>query len=121
MICTAPLESCYSISCWVHNCSLERARKYVKLDTKTDKLADSNLEVVREHIKAGIDHITYQGLLCALADALDCISRGDDMWISIGATKERDAFLLTVKSPKGKARAGGISLAELSHDAERLV
>jgi len=93
----------------------------VKLEKQNDKLGDHNLQIVREHIKAGIDHLTYQGLLCVLADALDCISRGDDLWISIGATKERDAYLLTVRTPAGKARAGGLSLVELSKDAEKLV
>jgi hypothetical protein len=97
------------------------ARKYVKLDKNTQKLGDHNLQVVREHIKAGIDHITYQGILCALADAFDEMAKGTDLWIAIGLTKDRDAFLLTVKSPDGKARAGGLTLAELSKDAEKLV
>jgi hypothetical protein len=93
----------------------------VKFDKSSGAISSSNLEVLHEHIKAGVDHLTYQGLLCVIADACDLIARGNDLVIFIGTTRERDALLLTVKSEAGKARAGGASLAELSHDAERLV
>jgi len=93
----------------------------VKFDSKTAKLSTNNLQTVREHIKANTASLAYQGLLCVLADVLDRASAGNDTYVILGLTQNRDALLLTVKEGSKKAYAGGGGLLEISEDAEKLV
>jgi len=93
----------------------------VKVEQRNERLLDHNLATVREHTVAGIAHISYQGLLCVIADVLDTAVRDGDCFLTLGVTKANDALLLTVRQGNGRAYAGGVNLTELSKDAEKLL
>ena len=93
----------------------------MKLDENKTSLNADNLKMVREYLKAKTADLMYQGVLCLIADALDTAIVDGDCYITIGVTKPKDAILLTVHHKGAKGRAGGLTLSEVSKDAERLL
>jgi len=68
----------------------------MKKPTRQASLSGGNLKALDMSIgvKGGLDN--YIPLLRLLAEMLDNIAEGEDVYISIGSTKRKDAFLLTL-------------------------
>jgi len=92
----------------------------VKLNTQSAQLTTKNLQDVMTSIKAADSHLRYHGLLMLVADVLDTAASGEDCYMTIGATRKRDALVVTVKQGNQSAYAAGVDFLELSEACESL-
>jgi len=78
------------------------------------KEADLNLEEVSENFP-------YSGLIRLIADVLDNAIGGNNTYMTIGATKDKAAIIVTVSVEGNKMYVNGSSLVEISAGANELV
>jgi len=63
----------------------------------------------------------YQPLLTLVADMFDQIANGEDMYMTIGATRKKDAYVLTVKWNQEGTPIYAESLLEMAAKAEEML
>jgi len=88
---------------------------------KTAPLAPRNTAAVDEHAKAGTVHLKYADLLRVMADVLDNAIKGEDIYMTLGQTRNKDAVLLTVNWDREKLVLSGVSLMDLAEQAHTLL
>jgi len=86
-----------------------------------DRLFSANLTAVKAVSKKPLDQTPYIGLVEVVADLLDNIAQGEDMFMIIGATSKKDSFVATVKHDGTPTSVYGISLTDLSTVLESLL
>jgi hypothetical protein len=63
----------------------------------------------------------YTDLLQLLAQVCDEAASGDNVWLSMGATKEKSALVVTVHTPEGNMSVYGATLGGLCLEAKSLL
>lgn len=84
-------------------------------------LNNHNEEAVVGSVEKKSTHNEYRGLLQLLAQVADQAAQMEDIYVTFGATKQRDAFILTVIWDGTRTYATGGSLVALSQVAETLL
>lgn len=95
----------------------------MKLGTQqhASELRKNNLQVYQEAIKKKQLTPEMLGLLLLIADVLDHVATGSDMYMIIGTTKDRTAFSFNLKHATGNQPGYGADLEELSLKAYSLL
>lgn len=63
----------------------------------------------------------YHGILQLIAQVMDQAASGEDIYLTLGATKNRDSFIATVIWDGARTYATGASLEAVSQVAETLL
>ena len=75
--------------------------------TKAAHLEDDNQGILQAHLDVAQLHGLALGLLVYLAGVFDLVASGNGVYLTIGGTRNKDAFLLTEKGEDGNVYAGG--------------
>jgi len=121
MRCTAPLTQCHSVACWVHNCGpMKGAQKVKKLDKKP-KIEASNKAEIEARTKAGEISPSLASLLLVIADVFDLAASGQDIYMTLGMTRDKSGYLMTIFWNGERVYASGGSLMSLAEEASLLL
>jgi len=112
---------CHSPSCWAKNKYGCKEAGKLKKPTKHASLAGGNYVALQNALgsKQGLD--AYHPLLQLIAETLDNIASGEDVFLTFGATKRRDAYLLTLTWDREPTYLPGSSLEDLSVGAQNFL
>jgi hypothetical protein len=94
---------------------------HVKRAHRTDPLKADNKSLVTEHIVAGSLSKSWSDIVMLMADVLDNAIKGEDIYITVGMTRNKDACLLTVTWDREKLVLSGMSLLDLAEQAHTLL
>lgn len=86
----------------------------MKLNTKKDALLPSSVDNLMEDLKSKEGISRYRDLLIVLADALDMAAKGEDIFVTLGSTRKRDALVLTITYQGDKTFVPGVNLQALA-------
>jgi hypothetical protein len=81
------------------------------------KLQDGNLKKVQSTLTKQDVTSDVVGMLLLVADMMDCIAHGQDMYMIIGCTQRRDAFSVTIKGSAAPAPFYGQDITDLGKGA----
>jgi hypothetical protein len=85
------------------------------------RVENANLDHVKRAAKDLVGITRYVPLLMLIADMFDGISDGEDLYMMIGATKNRDSFSLTVKQDGQPTTVYAVNLVDLATQADTLL
>jgi hypothetical protein len=99
-------EYCGSVSCLRHNCmeDLYMARSAY---TKAVQLEEDNQGLIAAHLDLPQLHELALVFVVYLASVFDLVASGNGIYLTVGGTRSKDAFLLTEKGEAGNVYAGG--------------
>lgn len=89
--------------------------------TPTNTIAGGNLASLQQSFKTIDGAKRYMGILTAIADCMDQIADGEDHYMLIGVTRNRDAFTLNWKGAGAPGAVYATDLTALSALAADLV
>jgi len=93
----------------------------VKLGKPHATLAKDNRKTVDSKATEFGANQQYTGMLQLIADVCDLAAGGADVYLTMGAARDRNSLLLTVTQDGAKAYLSGFSLLELAKAAETLL
>jgi len=93
----------------------------VKRAHKGTPLTPTNTFAVNDSLKLKDSHLVYGNLLLVLADVLDSAVKGEDIYLTLGMTRNKDAVLLTITWDRDKLVLSGATLRDLADQAETLL
>ena len=109
----APCIGC-TIHCYVKNC-MGGMSKSVKLGVNTrEALSRENDTSVVADSSQQLADTRYYPLIQLVAEMFDNIAVGEDMFMIVGATRNRSSFVVTVKHDGDSTSVYGSSLAALA-------
>lgn len=119
--CSRNYQSCGRVSCWVHNCSLEQWRPYVRKPKQQANLFSGNYNQVLDLGDAKLKTTPVYPLLLLIGEVLDQASLGEDVYVSIGKNRGKSAFVLTVTWDGDKLYAPGLDIIALAEGCASLL
>jgi hypothetical protein len=103
-------RNCGSTSCWVSNCSTkERTRKYVKTKDARTPLRNDCEQTYDSQLKTSAGQAKAQALVRLIAQVLDASGGGEDCSLRISATKNKDAYCVTLYQDKAASYASSLT------------
>lgn len=84
-------------------------------------LVGDNLAKTRDSKWKAQTTVNAEILVAFVADVLDEIAAGHDTYITIGANRQRDSFLVTVNRDGAKMQFGGVDLTSLLTELSALL
>lgn len=104
---------CGSVSCWVRNCS-NGGLTVQRQKGSTGKLEQGNADYVTRKDNTPSQKLDLQNIVQLIGEMLDLIAQGENIYMTIGANRERTQFLLTVIDNGERKYAAGGHLADLA-------
>jgi len=84
-------------------------------------LSKANAERLVSDVSDDIGNSLYYPLMQLIAEAFDAIADGEDVYIILGATSNKSAFVCTVKQDGSPTSVYGPSLTDLSLAVQNLL
>jgi len=121
MRCRSGNPRCGSFSCYVHNCQLRGQRKFMKTN-KTRQMPMPECEATFEkQIKTAAGQAEYQPLVRLITQVLDAAVSGEDVNLRIGATRSRNALIVTLYQEGEASYASGLDWQTLLEQVAQLL
>jgi len=93
----------------------------VKRAHKATPLTPTNTQHIEDAIKLKNVGGIYTDLLMVIADVLDTAVKGEDIYMTVGMTRNKDAVLLTITWDREKLVLSGATLRDLAEQANTLL
>jgi hypothetical protein len=110
---TKSVPFCGSVRCWVQNCS-NGGFTVQRKNTTAGKLQSGNADYVKRRENTPTQKLDLQNIVQLIGEMLDLIAAGENIYMTIGANRERTQFLLTLIDNGERKYAAGDHLADLA-------
>jgi hypothetical protein len=119
--CSRTYQQCGSAACWANNrYDCQGGQTLKRTFTKVDLNANNELDFQTDvGSKAGLE--TYAPILQLIAQVTDACANGENVWLSVGATKNRTSLCLTLHLPEGPTAVFAATLRDLANQARTLL
>jgi hypothetical protein len=104
---------CGSVRCWVKNCS-NGGFTVQRKNSSTGKLQGGNSDYVLRKENTPSQKLDLQNVIQLIGEMMDLIAAGENIYMTIGANRERTQFLLTLIDNGERKYAAGDHLADLA-------
>lgn len=104
---------CGSVRCWVRNCS-NGGFTVKRNNGNAGRLQHGNADYVLRKENTPAQKLDLQNIVSLIGEMLDLIADGENIYMTIGANRERTQFLLTVIDNGERKYAAGDHLADLA-------
>lgn len=105
----------------MHNCSLLEGSNYVRKPSTENSLYAGNRDQVTQEAKSPLDGSSLLYLCSLIGEVLDLSASGEDIFLSIGANRAKNAFVLTVTWAGTKMYAPGLTLLAVAEASGSLL
>lgn len=110
---TSSVPFCGSVSCWVKNCS-NGGFTVKRKENSSGKLQTGNADYVLRKDNTPTQKLDLQNIVQLIGEMFDLIAQGENIYMTIGANRERTQFLLTLIDDGERKYAAGDHLADLA-------
>lgn len=107
------VQFCGSVSCWVRNCS-NGGFTVKRNNSNAGRLQHGNADYVLRKENTPAQKLDLQNIVTLIGEMLDLIADGENIYMTIGANRERTQFLLTIIDNGERKYAAGDHLADLA-------
>lgn len=121
MRCTPTSIKCGSMACWSSNCSLKGVHKFVKAKDARTPLQNDCEETFDQQLKTAKGQAEYQDLVRLIAQVLDASGAGDDCSLRISATRNKDAYCVTLYQDGSASYASALTWSQLLERVTNLI
>jgi hypothetical protein len=104
---------CGSVRCWVVNCS-NGGFAVQRKNNSSGKLQSGNADYVLRKDNTPAQKLDMQNIVQLIGEMFDLIAGGENIYMTIGANRERTQFLLTIIDNGDRKYAAGDHLADLA-------
>jgi hypothetical protein len=104
---------CGSVRCWKNNCA-NGGFTVQRQKSSSGKLNSGNADYIGKKDLTPTQRLDLQNIVQLVGEMFDLIADGENIYLTIGANKERTQFLITVVDNGDRRYAAGGHLAEVA-------